>query len=269
MKAHIGDIDIHYEITGQGPWVTLSHSLAADGGMWAPQVEALSAHFTVLNVDTRGHGQSDAPAGPYSLEQLADDVHGLLAHLGVTRTHWLGLSMGGMIGQVLALRHPEVLDRVVLADTTGQGAPNAAQMWAERVQAARASGMAALVEPTLARWFTTPFRLREAALMQQIGTMIAHTPLEGYAGCCAAIAGVSTLDRLHRLGHPALVLVGDQDQGTPPAMAQRLADHWPGARCVVLPDAAHLANLEQAQAFNREVLGFLQAAFESSTASAA
>lgn len=258
MKARIGDLDIHYEISGRGPWITLSHSLAAHGGMWGPQVEALSAHFTVLNVDTRGHGQTDAPPGPYTLEQMADDAHGLLAHLGVTRTHWLGLSMGGMIGQVMALRHPEVLDRVVLADTTGQGAPNALQMWAERAQAARASGMPALVEPTLARWFTEPFRHREPALMASVGDMIARTPVEGYAGCCAAIAGVNTLEGLRALRHPALVLVGDQDQGTPPAMAQRIVEHWPGARLQVLADAAHLPNLEQAQAFNREVLGFLK-----------
>ena len=259
MKARIGEIDIHYEISGQGPWVTLSHSLAAHGGMWAPQVEALSAHFTVLNVDTRGHGQTDAPPGPYSLEQMADDARGLLAHLGVARTHWLGLSMGGMIGQVMALRHPEVLDSVVLADTTGQVAPNAVQMWEDRAQAARASGMATLVEGTLSRWFTEPFRNREPALMARIGAMIAGTPVEGYAGCCAAIAGVSTLERLRTLGHPALVLVGDQDQGTPPAMAQLIAEHWPGARLQVLADAAHLPNLEQAQAFNRAVLDFLLA----------
>jgi 3-oxoadipate enol-lactonase len=167
--------------------------------------------------------------------------------------------MGGMIGQVLALRHPQALDRVVLADTTGQGAPNAAQMWADRAQAARASGMAALVEPTLARWFTEPTRQAQPALMAEVGAMIAGTPVEGYAGCCAAIAGVDTLEGLRALRHPALVLVGDQDLGTPPAMAQRIAEHWPGAQCKVLAGAAHLANLEQPEAFNREVLGFLLA----------
>jgi 3-oxoadipate enol-lactonase len=171
--------------------------------------------------------------------------------------------MGGMIGQVMALRHPEVLDRVVLADTTGQGAPNAVQMWADRAQAARASGMAALVEGTLSRWFTEPFRHREPALMTQIGAMIAGTPVEGYAGCCAAIAGVNTLEGLRTLGHPALVLVGDQDQGTPPVMAQRIAEHWPGARLQVLAYAAHLPNLEQAQGFNRAVLDFLLASAQS------
>jgi 3-oxoadipate enol-lactonase len=132
-------------------------------------------------------------------------------------------------------------------------------MWGDRAQAARASGMAALVEGTLSRWFTQPFRAREPALMTQIGAMIAGTPVEGYAGCCAAIAGVNTLERLRTLSHPALVLVGDQDQGTPPAMAQRIVEHWPGARLQVLADAAHLPNLEQAQAFNRAVLDFLLA----------
>ena len=258
MKARIGDIDIHFEITGQGPWITLSHSLAAHSGMWAQQVHVLSAHFTVLCVDTRGHGGTDAPAGPYALEQMADDVHGLLAHLGVSRTHWLGLSMGGMIGQVLALRHPEVLDRVILADTSARGVPDAARMWAERAQAARVGGMAALVQPTLARWFTEPFRQAHPEVMAQVGAMIAGTPVEGYAGCCAAIAGLDTLDRLPELRHPALVMVGEQDAGTPPAMAAAITARWPGARLAVLPDAAHLANLEQPGAFNREVLDFLE-----------
>ena len=99
MKARIGDIDIHYTVTGQGPWITLSHSLAAHSGMWAPQVRLLSPHFTVLCVDTRGHGGTDAPPGPYTLAQLADDAHGLLQHLGVARTHWLGLDPGGRSGQ--------------------------------------------------------------------------------------------------------------------------------------------------------------------------
>lgn len=257
MKARIGDIDIHYTVTGQGPWITLSHSLAAHSGMWAPQVRLLSPHFTVLCVDTRGHGGTDAPPGPYTLAQLADDAYGLLQHLGVARTHWMGLSMGGMIGQELALRHPEVLDRVILADTSGRGAPEAPRLWAERAQAARSGGMGALVEPTLSRWFTEPFRRTHPEVMAEVGAMIAGTPVEGYAGCCAAIAGLDTLDRLPALRHPALVLVGEQDAGTPPAMAAAITARWPGARLVVLPDAAHLANLEQPGAFNREVLEFL------------
>jgi len=274
MQARIADIDIHYEVTGQGvhlgmwePQVqalsqhfTLSHSLAVHLGMWEPQVQALSQHFTVLRYDTRGHGGTSAPAGPYTLEQLVADAHGLLQHLGITRTHWLGLSMGGMIGQALAIRHPEVLDRVVLADTTGQVPAAGAAMWADRARIARSEGMAALEQPTLSRWFTEPFRLAQPALMERVGAMIRGTAVEGYAGCCAAIAGTDTLAALASLKLPVLVMVGDQDAATPPAAAEAIARAWPGAGFVVIEGASHLSNLEQAGVFNEAVLGFLRAA---------
>jgi 3-oxoadipate enol-lactonase len=257
MHARIADIDVHYEITGQGPWLTLSHSLATHLGMWEPQLESLGRHFTLLRYDTRGHGGTSATASPYSLNQLADDAHALLVHLGIARTHWLGLSMGGMIGQVLAIRHPEVLDRVVLADTTGQVPAAGAALWNDRRRIARTEGLQALEQPTLERWFTKPYREAQPALMASIGAMIRNTTVEGYAGCCAAIAMTNTLAVLVQQRSPALVIVGDQDQATPPSAAQAIVDHWPGARLVVLPDAAHLANIEQAAAFNAAVLDFL------------
>jgi 3-oxoadipate enol-lactonase len=259
MHAHIGDIDVHYEVTGQGPWLTLSHSLAVHLGMWDAQLQALSQHFTVLRYDTRGHGASSAPAAPYTLDQLADDAHGLLQHLGIERTHWLGLSLGGMIGQTLAIRHPEVLDRVVLADTTGQVPAAGAAMWAERVHIARSEGLQALEQPTLSRWFTEPFRQAQPALMAQVGAMIRATPVEGYAGCCAAIAATDTLAALGAMRARALVIVGDQDAATPPAAAQAIAAHWPSAQLVVIADASHLSNIEQPAAFTAAVLGFLTA----------
>ena len=257
MHARIADIDVHYEVTGQGPWLTLSHSLAVHLGMWAPQVQALSQHFTVLRYDTRGHGNTSAPPAPYTLDRLADDAHGLLQHLGIARTHWLGLSMGGMIGQTLAIRYPEVLDRVVLADTTGHVPPAGAAMWADRVRIARNEGLQALVQPTLSRWFTEPFRQAQPGLMEQVGAMIRDTSVEGYAGCCAAIATTDTLAALATQRSPALVIVGDQDAATPPAAAEAIARHWPGAKRVVLADASHLSNLEQPAAFNEAVLAFL------------
>ena len=256
MKTHIGDLDIHYEVTGSGPWVTLSHSLAAHLGMWEPQVAQLSQHFTVLRYDIRGHGQTQATSGPYTLTQLADDVHGLLLHLGVTRTHWIGLSLGGMIGQTLAIRHPEVLERVVIANSTGKGAPNAAQVWADRANMANTQGMEALVQPTLSRWFTDPFRAQHPEVMSTIGEMIRATPVQGYAGCCAAIAELDTLAGLKNLHMPSLVLVGDQDMATPPAMSEQIHQHWPGSQYAVLKDAAHLSSVEQAQAFNDAVMRF-------------
>jgi len=152
-----------------------------------------------------------------------------------------------------------VLDRVILADTTGQAAPNAAALWGDRIRLARTQGMAALAQPTLARWFTDPFRAAQPQLMAQIAAMIAATPVEGYAGCCAAIAQINTLEQLRQQRSRALVIVGEQDQGTPPAMAEQIHAHWPGSQLVRIPDAAHLANLEQPEIFNREVLRFLQA----------
>ncbi len=259
MHARIGDIDVHYEISGQGPWLTLSHSLAVHLGMWEPQVQDLSQHFRLLRYDTRGHGASSAPPAPYTLAQLADDAHGLLLHLGIARTHWLGLSMGGMIGQTLAIRHPEILDRVVLADTTGQVPAAGAAMWADRVHLARSEGLQALEQPTLSRWFTEPFRQAEPALMAQVGAMISATPVEGYAGCCAAIAATDTLAGLAAMRSRALVIVGDQDAATPPAAAEAIAAHWPGAQLVVIPSASHLSNMEQPAAFTSAVLSFLTA----------
>ncbi len=257
MKATINGVAIHYEVSGGGPWLTLSHSLAANLGMWDAQLDVLNQHFTVLRYDIRGHGQTPGTEGPYTLEQLADDVQGLLQHLCVTRSHWVGLSLGGMIGQVLAIRHPDILDHVVIADSTGQGAPNAAAMWGDRANLARTQGLAALVQPTLSRWFTDPYRERCPEEMARIGHMIETTSVNGYAGCCAAISMINTHDGLKNLTHPGLVIVGDQDQATPPAMSEAIHNHWPNSQLVVLKEAAHLANIEQAQAFNTAVMNFL------------
>jgi 3-oxoadipate enol-lactonase len=257
MKADIGGLQVHYEVAGQGPWLTLSHPVSADLSLWAPQMEALTPHFTVLRYDTRGHGQTQVTPAPYTLAQLAGDAQGLLAHLGVARTHWVGLSLGGMVGQALAIAQPQLLGRVVLANTTCKAAPNAVALWGDRARIARTEGMAALAEPTLSRWFTEPYRQAQSAAMQGVARMIAATPVEGYAGCCAALADVDLVEQLRAMTSPALVLAGAQDQATPLAMSQLLAESWPGARLAVLQGAAHISSMEQAQAFNHEVLGFL------------
>ena len=258
MKATIAGIEMHYEVSGQGPWLMLSHSLAANLHMWEPQMQALQQHFTVLRYDTRGHGQTQATPAPYTLDQLADDAFALLQHVGAQRAHWVGLSLGGMIGQTLAIRHPACLDRVVIADSTGKAAPNAAQMWGDRAATARSQGMAALVQPTLSRWFTEPFAKAHPDLRQQVGDMIAHTPVEGYAGCCAAISDIDTLAGLQQLKHPGLVLVGDQDMATPVAMSAQIHEHWPGSQLQHITDAAHLANMQQPEAFTQALLNFLR-----------
>ena len=259
MKVRTNGIDIHYEVSGSGPWLTLSHSLCCDVSMWQPQLAALEKQFTVLRFDTRGHGQSDAPAGAYTFDQLTDDVLGLLDALQIGRTHFCGLSMGGMIGQHLALRVPDRIERLVLADTTSRMPAEARPLWAERIRVAREQGMAAHVQPTLERWFTAPWRAAHPEVMERIGTLIRNTPVAGYVGCAQAIARIDVTDRLNGIKAPTLVIVGRDDIGTPPAMSEVIAAAIPGARLEVISDASHLSNIEQADAFNRLLLDLVPA----------
>ena len=260
MKVKANGIDINYEIAGEGPWVTLSHSLACNLHMWDDQMDVLTKKFKVLRFDTRGHGQSGAPAGEYTLEQMADDAKGLLDSLQIKKTHWVGLSMGGMIAQAFALKYPSVFESMVLADTTSRRPPDAAKMWGDRVTAARQKGMEALVEPTLARWFTEPYRNSHKDVMERIGKDIRNTPVDGFAGCCHAISKVDYLDRLKEIKIPALVMVGEQDHGTPPEAARAIQQNLPGSELKIIPSAAHLSNVEQSKVFNDAMMGFLERA---------
>jgi 3-oxoadipate enol-lactonase len=257
MKVEANGIEINYTIEGDGPWLTMSHSLACNLSMWDEQAKLLAPKFRVLRFDTRGHGATSAPPGPYTLDQLADDLKGLFDALGIRRTHWVGLSMGGMIGETFALKHPGFFESMVLADTTSRRPPNAAQMWGERVRVAQQQGMDALVESTLARWFTEPYRRARKDVMERIGADIRNTPVAGFVGCCEAIAKVDVLDRLKEIDCPALVIVGEQDHGTPPEMARAIHQNLRGSELVTIPSAAHLSNIEQPDAFNRALTGFL------------
>lgn len=257
MKIKTNGIEINCEIAGEGPWVTLSHSLACNLHMWDEQMAALTKKYRVLRFDTRGHGQSSATPGPYTLEQMADDVKGLLDALGIKQTHWVGLSMGGMIGETFALKYPGVFQSMVLADTTSRRPPDADQMWGDRVRLAQEKGMEALVEGTLARWFTEPYRNARKDVMARIGNDIRNTPVAGFVGCCQAIAKVDLLDRLKEIKCPALIMVGDQDHGTPPEMARQIHQNLSGSELLIIPSAAHISNIEQAAVFNQALLGFL------------
>lgn len=260
MKATTNGIETNYELHGKtGPWLVLSHSLACSVRMWDPQIAEFSTRYRVLAYDTRGHGGSDAPAGPYTLEQLADDLHALLAQLGIRAAHYAGLSMGGMIGQTCALKYPGVFTTLTLADTTSSYPAEAAPLWADRIKLAREQGMGPLVEPTLARWFTEPFRKSHPELIASIGALIRGTPVAGYTGCSAAIPKIRLTARLREIRSPILVLVGDQDAGTPPAMAKEIHASAPGSKYVEISPAAHLSNLEQPEQFNRAMDGFLKA----------
>ena len=257
MKLRANGIEINYTIDGDGPVVTMSHSLACTLSMWDGQAQALRGRYRVLRYDTRGHGQTSVPTGAYSLEQLAEDLHGLLAGLGITETHFVGLSMGGMIGQVFALKYPAMFRSLVLCDTASRYPAEAWSIWAERIKAVEAKGMEPMVEPTLQRWFTEPFRQRRPDVIEPVRAMIRNTPPQGFIGCCHAIPKINVTDRLKEVRCPALVIVGEDDPGTPVAMAREIHAALPSAELAILRSAAHLSNLEQPEEFNRVLLGFL------------
>lgn len=257
MKVKANGIDINYEIAGNGPWVTLSHSLACNLHMWDEQMDALTKKYKVLRFDTRGHGASGAPATTYTLEQMADDVHGLFAALGIKQTHWVGLSMGGMIGETFALKYPDVFKSIVLADTSSRRPPGAEKMWGDRIRIARDKGMDALVDSTLERWFTEPYRNSRKDVMTRIANDIRTTPVAGYAGCSEAIAKIDVLDRLKEIKCPAFIIVGEQDHGTPPEMARAIHQNLPGSELLIIPSAAHLSNVEQPEVFTSALMKFL------------
>jgi 3-oxoadipate enol-lactonase len=257
MKVKTNGIETNYVIDGEGPWLTMSHSLASNLTMWDEQAKLLARKFKVLRYDTRGHGGSGAPPGPYTLDQLADDAKALFDALGIEQTHWVGLSMGGMVGETFALKHPGFFQSMVLADTTARRPPNAAEMWGERIRIAESQGMDALVESTLARWFTEPYRQSRKDVMERIGNHIRSTPVAGFVGCCHAISKVDVLDRLPEIKCPALVIVGEEDHGTPPEMARAIHANLPGSELVLIPNAAHFSNVEQEKAFDDAMTAFL------------
>lgn len=260
MKAKTNGIGINYEIHGDnGPWVVLSHSLACNLHMWDAQIELLKGRFRVLAFDTRGHGDSDAPADAYTMDQLVEDARGLLATVGAEKPHWVGLSMGGMIGMMYALKYPDQFRSLVLCDTSSRIPPELAPVWAERIKTATGQGMSALVTPTLERWFTEPFRKSRTDVTDPVANMIVGTPAEGYAGCCHAIPTINCTDQLHAISSPVQIIVGEQDAGTPVAMSEAIHAAIPGSELVIIPQASHLSNLEQPEKFNDALIRFLSA----------
>jgi 3-oxoadipate enol-lactonase len=261
MKAKTNGIETNYEIHGKesAPWLVLSHSLACSVRMWDPQIAALKDSYRILAYDTRGHGGSEAPKGAYTLEMLADDLKALLETLGVKEPHYCGLSMGGMIGQTFALKYPGVFRTLMLADTTSGFPAQAGPLWLERIKIAEEKGMQPLVQPTLERWFTEAFRKSNPGPVEGIAKLIASTPVPGYVGCCHAIPKINLTARLKEIKTPILVICGDQDPGTPPAMSEAIRDNAPGAKLVMIPQAAHLSNLEGPAAFTKAMQEFMAA----------
>jgi len=259
MKTTANGISVNYTLDGpaNAPVVTMSHSLATDLSMWDPTLPALTGRFRVLRYDTRGHGGTDAPKGAYTLDQLADDALALLKALGISRTHWVGLSMGGMIGQTLGLKAPQVFASFALCDTSSRIPAEAKPLWQDRIRTAETQGMEPLVQGTLERWFTEPFRKTRGDVIDKVAKMIRTTPAAGYAGCCAAISTLDLTDKISAIKTPTVVIVGEDDPGTPVAASKVINERIAGSRLEILPKAAHLSNMEQPEAFNKALGGFL------------
>jgi 3-oxoadipate enol-lactonase len=259
MKIKVNGIDMYCELTGKenAEVVMLSHSLASSLVMWQPQMDVLSRHFRVLAYDTRGHGGSEATPPPYTLSQLGEDAAALLDALRIDKVHWVGLSMGGMIGQSVVLDYPERLHSLSLCDTAAVVPKDADPIWQERIDLVRKEGMAPTVQPTLERWFTPPFIALNPPMVDMIRQQILATRVDGYVGCSEAIRRLDHLDRLHEIRVPTLIMVGEDDPGTPVEASRAMHDRIPQSRLVIIPSAAHLSNIEQADVFNRSLMAFL------------
>jgi 3-oxoadipate enol-lactonase len=246
-----------HRIDGQGPALVLANSLGTTWELWDAQVPTLAEDFRVIRFDHPGHGRSPIPDAPVTVGSLADDVVELLDTLELERVSFCGLSLGGMVGMALALRAPERLDRLVLTCTAAYLGP--ADGWSERARVVRGRGTAAIAEAVLARWFTERFRDENAATVARFREMLEAIPSEGYAACCEAISRWDARSEVSAIRAPTLVISGADDVATPVEDGAFLADAIPGAELALLPECAHLANVEQPTLFARTLLHHLRA----------
>jgi 3-oxoadipate enol-lactonase len=254
----LDDGRIHYEMAGptSAPTLLFSNSLGTSLAMWEPQANALMQDYCILRYDTRGHGRSSVSPGPYRISQLADDVVVLLDRLGLQRVHFCGLSMGGMIGMLLAARAPERLEKLVLCNTAPQ--IGSAEVWNTRIETVRKGGMGAVVDGILGRWFTAGFRAASPAAIEHTRRMLMETQVEGYSACCAAVRDMDGRDLVASIRVPTLIISGAEDPVATPEEGRLMAERIAGAEYKELA-AAHLSNIEAASAFTIELSRFLKA----------
>jgi 3-oxoadipate enol-lactonase len=247
----------HYRLDGpaRAPVLMLSNSLGTDMSMWDLQIPDFSKEFRVLRYDSRGHGKSPVTPGPYSIGQLAQDAINILDSLKISKTHWCGLSKGGMVGQWLMTHHGHRFGKAVFANTAAMmGPPDA---WNTRIRTIAEKGLGPIAEATPDRWFTKEFQNLKPEVVAAIKTnMLAQRP-EGYAACCAAIRDMDQRWPIRAIKNPVLVVIGAKDPATPPAKGVEIASNIKGSKRISL-DAAHLSNIEQPKAFSKAVLDFLK-----------
>ena len=247
---------IHVEVEGpqDGPVLMLSNSLGTNLHMWDDQVSAWSRHFRLVRYDRRGHGQSSVPKGRYTMERLGRDVLAVLDALAIPKINWCGLSMGGMVGQWLGANAPNRVDKLILSNTSSYFADKS--LWEGRLKTVREKGLAAIVDVNMERWFTKEFRARNPQAIAKMREMFLATKLDGYIGCGEAVRDMDHRELIRTITAPTLVIAGRHDPATTVEAGEFLRDRIPGAKLAVL-DAAHIANVEQPQAYTDTLLAFL------------
>jgi 3-oxoadipate enol-lactonase len=260
MQVSANGINFNCEIDGPAgaPFVVFSNSLATNLSMWDPQAAALKGSFRLVRYDQRGHGGTEAPAGRYTYATLLADAIALFDTLGIARTHFCGLSMGGATALGLAQLYPERIDRAIVCDSPAMSTSASARQWEERINAARAGGMEAMVEPTVARWFPPEIRTAKPPYLDAVRAMIRTTPLDGFVGCSAALADHDYNTAVATVTRPVLFIAGAQDGVTPAAMKD-MSERLKGSRYVELEGAGHISNLDRPLEFTRAVREFLEA----------
>jgi 3-oxoadipate enol-lactonase len=251
-------IEAPFRVDGpdDAPPLVLSNSLGSTSEMWDPQIPALSERFRVIRYEIRGHDGAPAPEGAYSLDDLGGDALALLDRLGVERTHFAGLSLGGMTGMWLAVNAPERIDRLALLCTSAMLSKE--HDWPLRARTVREKGTGAVAEAVVERWFTPEFAQANPDVAARMRDMVAATPAAGYAGCCDAIDAMDLVEDIAAVRAPTLVIAGRQDPATPPPHAEQIAARIPGAR-LELVDAAHLASYERPDEVTALLLSHLEA----------
>lgn len=261
----VDGVRLNYRMDGphDAPPLVFSNSLGTDLRMWEPQLPAFAERFRLIRYDSRGHGRSDAPVGPYTLDMLGSDLLALLDVLKIERAHLCGLSLGGMVAQWVAIHHPERVQRLVLANTAARIGTQLS--WTERIQSVQAGGMYAVRDTVVGRFLSASFRNTRPEVMHWIASMVQATPPQGYVATCEALRDADLRPLVSRIQVPTIILGGALDQSTPPDQAQELYASITRSRLLILDQAAHLSNVEQAEAFNAAVAEFLGASSSDAT----
>jgi 3-oxoadipate enol-lactonase len=257
----INGIAVNHKVSGRegGPWVTLVTGIANDTTMWNAQLPALEPRFRLLRYDLRGQGGSEATKPPYSIELLVQDLVALWDKLGIAKTHLIGLGLGGGIVQAAAIKHGDRLLSVMPVCCRAKMVPDFAAMWHGLVEKVKKDGVESIAEQTAQRWFSEDFKAKNPLVIDEVRAMVRRTSLDGYLGCVSAFLGMDVERDLPKIRVPTHYLSGADDKlGGPPALMAGLAAKVPGARHASVPNAAHIANIQNPAGFNEAVLDFLK-----------